>query len=88
MDALALKIAARFEAVLAPKWDKGRVKRWMQQHVDEYVDRRTGEVNATEMAEAAANEFDIYEDRQDYRIPEDIFDISADVAEAAERRLR
>ncbi len=69
----------------APKWDKSKVKRWMQQHVRDHVDRQTDEVNNTSLAEEAASEFNIYEDNRDYEIPEEVFDLSLEVGNAWEK---
>lgn len=38
-----------------------RVRSWMQKNRSEHEDRRTGEVNATSLAEAAAMEFSLNE---------------------------
>lgn len=86
MDSLAKNVAARFKSAAAPKWDKGKVKRWMQEHVRDHEDRKTGEVNTTSLAEEAANVFDIYEDKRDYKIPDEVFDLAVDVGDAYEKK--
>lgn len=86
MDSLASRVAARFKAAAAPKWDKPKVKRWMTDHAHDHEDKKTGEVNTTSLAEEAANEFDIYEDKRDYKIPDDVFDLAVDVGEAHEKK--
>jgi len=63
----------------APKLDLKAIRRWMEQHVDEHIDD-VNEVNATGLGEAAAEQFDAYEDRRDYKIPEEVFDMAAEVA--------
>ncbi len=70
----------------SPRWDKSKTKRWMEQNVDDHVDHSTDEVNSTGLAEAAANEFDIYEDTRDYKIPDEVFDLAVDVGAAWERK--
>ena len=83
-DALLIqRVAVRVAA--APKWDKLKTKRWMVNHVEDHVDRKTDEVNSTSLAEEAAQEFNIYENTRDYKIPDDLFDLSADVAEQWEK---
>jgi hypothetical protein len=70
----------------ATKWDKAKTKRWMEREVVHHIDRKTDEVNNTSLAEAAAHEFDIYEDSKDYNIPEDLFDLSLSVGESWEKK--
>jgi hypothetical protein len=69
----------------APKWDKSKTKRWMKSEVEHHVDRKTDEVNTTSLAESAANEFNIYENTRDYKIPDDLFDLAVDVGKDWER---
>ncbi len=40
---------------MVPPWNKPEVLRWMRAELDQYRDRVTGEVNLTDLAEAAAN---------------------------------
>lgn len=54
-----------------------RVKSYMRREAQIYVDS-CGDVNATELAESAAAEFDIYADEND--IPDWLFDLAAEVA--------
>lgn len=54
---------------------------WMRIHVDEYTDHRTGEVNATALAEAACDEFDGYEGDNGCEVPEEYYDAAVKVAE-------
>lgn len=79
-------MAYTYDRTASVKWDKGKTKRWMEQHVKDHVDRQTDEVNTTSLAEEAATEFDIYEDRKDYKIPEEVFDLAVDVGEAWEKK--
>ena len=83
---LKVKLRNESKTAAAPKWDKTKTKRWMEQNVKDYVDRKTDEVDATGLAEAAANEFNIYENQQDYDIPEEVFDLAVDVSTAWERK--
>jgi hypothetical protein len=69
-----------------PKWDRSKVKGWMTKEVGNHVDRKTDEVNTTSLAEAAASEFNIYEDNRDYKIPDDLFDLSTQVGEVWEKK--
>lgn len=64
------------------------LRRFMRANVDEFIDRRTNEVNATGLAEMTAEHFDLYEDRRDYTIPDAIFDLAADVALGHESLLK
>jgi hypothetical protein len=59
--------------------DKTHVKRWMRAHREEYRDQCM-EINCTGLAEAAADEFNIYENTSDYKIPEWVFDFAVDVS--------
>jgi hypothetical protein len=70
----------------APKWDRSKVRGWMTKEVVNHVDRKTDEVNTTSLAEAAASEFNVYEDTRDYKIPDDLFDLSTQVGEAWEKK--
>jgi len=76
---LAREVARRY--VAAVRLDKSRVKRWMKLRIEDYVDRRTGEANTTELAESAAAEFNLYENTRDYKIPEDVFELAFIVSE-------
>jgi hypothetical protein len=69
------------KSAATPKFDKRKVEQWMRHNVRQYVDRKTDEANSTELAEAAASEFNIYENTRDYKIPEEIYDMALDVAE-------
>lgn len=60
------------------------IKRWMNNNVNKFLDD-CNEINATALAENAAQEFDLYEGR-DYKIPNIIFDLAAQVAIETERR--
>jgi hypothetical protein len=77
---LAQKVVSK---VAAPKWDKNKVKRWMETNARQHVDRFTGEVNYTSLAEEAAQEFDIYEGDE---IPEELFELSGKVGEDWEKK--
>jgi len=68
--------------------NKPLVKRWMQLHVTDHVDRQTDEVNTTSLAEEAAQEFELYEDKRDYKIPEEVYDMAVDVGGAWEKKNR
>ncbi len=72
----------------AVKWDKNKAKQWMLRNISDYVDRMTGEVNETGLAEGAAQEFDIYGPPPDYEIPEELFDLSFNVGEVWERKQK
>ncbi len=64
----------------APKTpDMKAIRRWMEQHVDDHIDD-VNEVDATGLAEAAADQFNAYEDTRDYKIPEEVFDMAAEIA--------
>lgn len=67
--------------------DKSKVRNWMRSHAHEYEDKRTGEVNATELAEAAADEFG-HKDVGDWLDDEThwVWDLAADAAEQHERQ--
>lgn len=63
----------------AKKLNMPAIRRWMKQNLTNYIDS-VGEVNATGLAEEAAQVFDAYLDTQDYEIPTEIFDMAADLA--------
>lgn len=46
------------------------VQNWMFRNADQYE-------TATELAEAAAAQFELYENNRDYTIPERVFEIAA-----------
>lgn len=78
------------EKTSAPKaqksmWDTKSMRRWMEQHVEEHIDD-VNEVDATGLAEAAAEQFDAYEDRRDYKIPEEVFDMAAEISIQHDKR--
>lgn len=54
-----------------------QVQTWMRMHSLEHLDP-CGEVNNTELAEAAAVEFNLHEDDADATIPEWVFDCAAE----------
>lgn len=51
------------------------IRNWMHMHCRDgnCTDSITGEINCTELAEQAADHFDLYEDRIDYRPIESLF---------------
>lgn len=52
-------VVNRFEeGKTAAEASKSQVKSWMRKNVKDYEDRKTGEINTTQLAEAAAGEFD------------------------------
>lgn len=57
-----------------------KVRAWMTQHVDEYVDE-CNEYDCTKLAEDAAQEFDLYEDNDTFTIPEWVFDLAVEVTQ-------
>lgn len=61
------------------------VRKWMRAHLADHIDD-VGEVNATSLAEEAADVFDAYEDKRDYRPVEDLFDIAAELADQHDRK--
>jgi hypothetical protein len=76
VEAMLVRGAARVTAAPA---NKNKVKRYMQKEVKNLVDRRTGEVNTTQLAENAAHEFD-----HDEWLDEEthwVWDLAVDVAE-------
>ncbi len=52
------------------------IKRWMRDQVPQHTDQKTGEINCTELAEAAAEHMDLYE-KDGSTIPEWVFEIAA-----------
>lgn len=45
------------------------------------IDKRTGEVNYTELAETTADHLDLYVDDVDFEIPEEVFDLAVEAGE-------
>jgi hypothetical protein len=64
--------------------NKSKVVRWMKDNCSEFLDN-CGEVNCTELAEAALVEFDAGRWLDD-DAPEEFFDWAVDVAEWFEKR--
>ena len=61
------------------------VRKWMTAHLADHLDD-VGEVNSTSLAEEAADVFDAYEDRRDYRPVEELFDLAAELAIQHDRK--
>lgn len=59
---------------------KETVKDWMRINMNNHIDP-CNEVNCTSLAEEAADVFDLYEDHEDYVIPEEVFDWAVEVAD-------
>lgn len=64
------------------------ILRYMRNNVQDHVDRRTDEVNATTLAEDACSHFNDYIVEEDNRIPDEYFDLAHVVAVEEEKRLR
>lgn len=60
--------------------DKVKIKKWMKNNIENHRDPITNEICATTLAEEAAQTFDLYEDDVEYVIPEEVFEISAEVS--------
>lgn len=60
------------------------IRRYMQSRLDDHR-QPCGEVNHTALAEDAAAEFDIYEDRRDYAIPEWVYELALAVDPEAQQ---
>lgn len=54
------------------------IKAWMTTNLVDHIDE-CREVNTTSLAEAAADVFDLYEDKVNYVIPVEVFDLAVDV---------
>ena len=54
-----------------------KIKIWMKNNTEDYRDLDTGEVNLTELAEAACDHFNGYDGND---IPEEYFELAFDVA--------
>lgn len=54
------------------------VRDWMQTNRWQFTDL-CGEINCTKMAEDAADNYNLYEDDIDFKIPEWVFELSAEV---------
>lgn len=65
--------------------DKSKVKTWMRQHLQHYVDPKTGEANCTQMAEEACQALKLYVGDD---IPEELFEWSQEIAEATGHGVR
>lgn len=53
-----------------------KVKKFMAANRKNHIDSDTGECNTTALAEEAAVEFDLYENKVDWKIPEEVFEIA------------
>jgi hypothetical protein len=85
---LAREVARRHITAASIKVDKPKVKQWMTRNVHEYVDHATDEVNCTALSEAAASEFNLYENDREFTIPSVVFDLAVDVAKPYEKSLK
>lgn len=63
-------------------YTKGKVKQYMRDNVAYHVDPKTLEVNATGLAEDAADAWGYV-----YDTPDDFFDWAAEIADVEEKRL-
>lgn len=61
------------------------IRQYMKENVDDHVDWKTNEVNATTLAEDACTHFNDFED--DFEINQTYFDIAYEVAIAKEKEL-
>jgi hypothetical protein len=66
-------------------YNKYDVERWMKQWAGEYLDD-CGEVNMTELAESACDEFNGQGPAPNYDTPEEFFELAFRVAEWFERQ--
>jgi hypothetical protein len=55
-----------------------KVKKFMKANRKNHVDPLTGECDCTALAEETAIEFDLYEDKVTWKIPDELFDIALD----------
>lgn len=60
--------------------DTAKITRWMKQNATAYNDGY-GSINMTELAEAAADAFNLHGPAPRYDIPEKVFEIAFDVSE-------
>ena len=51
-------------------------KKVMRREKENYIDYTTNEVDYTSLTEAVANELDLYEERVNYTIPEELFELA------------
>jgi hypothetical protein len=57
----------------------GKVRRWMRENAHLYRDDRTNELNQTRLAEEAANVLNLFSDKRDFNIPEEVFELAAEI---------
>jgi len=69
----------RGDKTAAAKLDKNKAKKWMRANLKDYIDHDTDEANTTKLAEECCQALDCY-DGDD--IPEELFELSQEVAEA------
>jgi len=67
--------------IITPTMDKKKVEAWMrlQLQLGEHIDGL--EVNCTELAEAACQEFDLYGPPPRYDAPEELFDLAIEISD-------
>jgi len=53
---------------------------WMKKNIEDYIDE-CGEVDCTSLAENCADNFYIYEDEIDFKIPDEIFDLAVEASQ-------
>lgn len=59
---------------------KELIREWMISRRRNHIDEHTGECDSISLAEETAKELDLYEDKETYRIPQEVFELSLDVS--------
>jgi hypothetical protein len=57
-----------------------KIKATMRRLAPDCVDKDTNEINCTKLAENTAAALNLYEDDEDYTIPEEVFDLAVEVS--------
>ncbi len=77
----ALDVALMREDVALPlPWrirTAAEVKRFLKDHRPDHIDRKTGELDCTTLAEAAAEALDLHVPTPDVNVPEVLFELTA-----------
>ena len=61
------------------------IKRWMVDNIEDHRDHLTNEVNFTTLAEDAAREFNLYDERHPNQAAEFLFDLALEASDEAEQ---
>lgn len=62
------------------------VKKWMLVNYFEHIDRTCNVLNTTSLSEEAADVFNLYNNGNEYLIPEEVFELALEVQESLSKQ--